>query len=304
MEEVVNHKISERVWKIIACPYCGTSLHNSDRDVTCSNCQSQYRYTKSGTIDLRLQRQKKYRYDFLVGTQLLPESEIDFGILSEKPNPEVDFSQHAVPYNLTRELLSYFPRAKTDHSLMLDLGCGNTVHKEVCEYAGFEYVGLDYDSDGASMLGDAHALPFKDESFEFILCTAVLEHIRFPFVAMKEACRVLKPNGMFIGTVAFLEPFHRDSYYHHTHLGTYNSLREGGFYVEKICSSDKWSVLMAQASMVLFPKMPRVLSRLLVMPVQIMHKVWWRLGSMISNEASEDTRVRKTTGAFTFITHK
>lgn len=304
MEKLVNNKISDNVRKIIVCPYCGASLHACHENEACNNCQSQYRHTESGTIDLRLQQQKKYQYDFSLGTPLLPESGFDFGVLPEKSNPEVDFSKYDVPHHLTREVLSYFPKAKSDNSLMLDLGCGNMVHKDVCEYAGFEYVGLDYNSDKASILGDAHALPFKDESFEFILSIAVLEHVRFPFVTMKEAYRVLKPNGIFIGTVAFLEPFHGNSFYHHTHLGTYNSLHEGGFRIERVCPSDEWSVLVAQARMGLFPKMPSRLSKSVVMPIQIMHKIWWRLGGLLSKKNLEETRVRKTTGAFTFIAHK
>jgi len=300
----MNSKISDNVWNIIACPHCGASLHSSSQDVTCSNCQLHYRYTKSGGIDLRLQQQKTYQYDFSLGTPLLPESGFGFGILPKKSNPEVDFSNHDVPRHLSREIMSHFPRAKTNKSLMLDLGCGNMVHRDVCEYAGFEYVGLDYDSDEALILGDAHALPFKDRSFEFILSIAVLEHLRFPFIAMKEAYRVLKPNGIFIGTVAFLEPFHGGSFYHHTHLGTYNSLKEGGFRIENIYPSNKWSVLVAQASMGLFPKMPRFFSKAFVMPIQVMHKIWWRVGSIVSNKTKEEERVRNTTGAFTFIVRK
>ena len=300
----MNHKISDNVLKIIACPHCGSSLHSLNQNVTCNNCQLHYGRTKSGSIDFRLQKQKKYQYDFQLGTQLLPDSGFDFGIFQKKSNPEVDFSKQDIPSHLSRAIISHFPKAKTENSLMLDLGCGNMVHKDVCEYAGFEHVGLDYDSDEALMLGDAHALPFKDESFEFILSIAVLEHIRFPFVAMKEVHRVLKPNGIFIGTVAFLEPFHGDSFYHHTHLGVYNSLQEGGFRIDRICPDDNWSVLMAQASMGLFPKMPRIISRSLVMPIQIIHKIWWRFASIFSNKATEEARIRNTTGVFTFIAHK
>jgi len=239
-----------------------------------------------------------------LGTPLLPESGFDFGVLPENDTPEVSFRNFNGPHHLTKEIMSHFPKAKRNDSLMLDLGCGSTRHREVCEHAGFEYVGLDYKSAKAPILGDAHSLPFRDESFEFILSIAVLEHIRFPFVVMKEAYRVLKPDGKFIGSVAFLEPFHGDSFYHHTHLGTYNSLHEGGFEIAYIAPNDKWTVLLAQARIGLFPKMPAFLSKSLVMPLQISHKLWWRIGSMFNHKASEKNRVIHTTGHFTFIARR
>ena len=188
--------------------------------------------------------------------------------------------------------------------MMLDLGCGDTVHRNVCEHAGFDYVGIDYYDEKAPVYADAHALPFKDNSFDFILSIAVLEHIRFPSVMMKEAHRVLKPNGLFLGTVAFLEPFHGDSFYHHSHLGTYNSLQEGGFNIISISPNAKWTVLDAQANMGLFPQMPNPISKSIVMPVKLMHKLWWKLGELASRNASPETRVRNTTGSFAWIAEK
>jgi len=297
---------SSRVWGILVCPYCKKPLKIYSKGAKCTNCQEEYNRTDSGALDLRLRRKKQCKLQFELGTSLLPESGFDFRVLQEKPFPELDFTGRKVPYHLSRELMSYFPKAKRKDSLMLDLGCGSTIHREICEYAGFEYVGMDYNSPKASILGDGHALPFEDESFEFILSIAVLEHIRFPHVMMSEAYRVLKRGGNFIGTVAFLEPFHGDSYYHHTHLGTYNSLQHAGFDIEHIAPSEKWSVLSAQAQMGLFPRMPHPISKALVLPIDLLHKIWWAFGYFIthSKKLEKRHRILTTTGAFCFIAHK
>ena len=190
-------RYSSNVWQILRCPHCGHSLKKVGKrqNAKCPGCHSKYSREKlSGALDLRLKRPKKQRVEFELGAPLPSARTLDFKPLTTRGTPEIDFSGLDVPVRLTRELLSHFPKATSKDSLALDLGCGNANHREVCEHAGYEYLGLDYNSRRASILGDAHSLPFRDNSFEFILSIAVLEHIRFPFVMMSEVHRVLKPQ--------------------------------------------------------------------------------------------------------------
>jgi len=289
----------------LACPNCGAALNfESYERTTCMDCLAFYPRASTGILDLRLRSPKLYPYQFCVGTDLLPKEGFAFGTLPLCAQPLVDFSGIDVPFHLSKELMSHFPKAATATSIALDLGCGTALHRRVCEHAGFKYLGIDYNSDDATVLGDAHALPFKRDSFELILSIAVLEHIRFPFVFMKEAHRVLMPGGTLIGSVAFLEPFHGDSYYHHTHLGTYNSLSEGGFDIVYVSPNQAWPGLVAQANMGLFPRLPRWISRTLIAPILWLHRAWWGLGRRLGAGGPESERICRTTGAFYFVARK
>jgi len=297
-------RIPEEAIAALACPQCGRAISVHLKRAECETCHIFYEFDENGALDLRLRQPKTAVCEFHLGTPLVP-SGFDFGPLATNPCPEIELARVRVPWHISPQLLSYLPRAKLPTSLALDLGCGSGLHRPICEHAGFRWVGLDYSNAAAPIRGDGHALPFRDESFELVFSIAVLEHIRFPYVMAGEVRRVLKPGGLYIGTVAFLEPFHGDSYYHHTHLGTFNTLSTTGFSVLKVAPSASWSGLRAQVSMGgLFPRLPEVLGRSIVWPIELLHSLWWKAGRLVSSNADEVTRLVTNTGAFEFIARK
>ncbi len=295
--------IDDTLRAALACPGCGGALAFEPSRATCARC-GDYPLAATGPLDLRLRAPRTVSLSFdLEPRPAAPP--IAFRTLAKSATPAVDFSGVRTPWHLSPELLSHFPRAREPgKSLALDLGCGSGVHRSVCEHAGFRWVGLDHASRDATLLGDAHALPFRDASVGFVLSIAVLEHVRLPFVALREVRRVLEPGGLFVGTVAFLEPFHGDSYLHHTHLGTWDALRTAGLEPLVVAPSDAWNGLVAQASMSLFPRMPESLARVLVLPLRVMHRLWWMAGRLVSKEATEEARVILNAGAISFVARK
>jgi SAM-dependent methyltransferase len=296
--------IPSAAWNAMACAQCGSKVSRTPDGIRCGACGTRFAASQDGALDLRLRRSRRTTIEFELGSPLLP-SGFQFKPLEWSVSRQVDFSGIDTPWHLTPEILSYFPRATSPDSLSLDLGCGSGLHRAVCERAGFSWVGLDYANPAAPMLGDGHALPFQDSSIDFVLSMAVLEHIRYPFVAAKEVFRVLKPGGLYIGTVAFLEPFHGDSYYHHTHLGTYNTLKTAGFIVVCVAPNARWPGLKAQATMGgLFPRLPAAVGSALVWPLDALHRMWWRVGRRFSPNANELARLVTNAGAFEFVARK
>ncbi len=73
------------------------------------------------------------------------------------------------------------------HCENLDLVCCDKMQPESgLDFAEFIVVDL------------IQTLPFKDESFDFIACTEVLEHLKNPFCVIEELVRVLRPEGFLL----------------------------------------------------------------------------------------------------------
>jgi len=79
-----------------------------------------------------------------------------------------------------------------EHGRVLEIGPGEVsfARKET------EYVGTNVSHRGdPTILADGQALPFADASFDAVIATEVIEHVRYPYRLLREIRRVTKPTG-------------------------------------------------------------------------------------------------------------
>lgn len=236
-----------------------------------------------------------------VGTPGPDLSGFQVGPLRTNPAADVDHGDDPLPRHVTSELRSWIPAARRDGAVALDLGCGTALHRGVLERAGYGYVGVDWSHRQAPLLADAHVLPFDDHTFDLVFTIATFEHLHSPVRAMQEVARVLRPGGLVVGTVAFLEPFHDRSYFHHTHLGVLDLLAEAGLSPRLVATNPRWTVLDAQPK-ALLPGSPPALQRALAALAKVGWRAWWA-ALRLRNRAyfTEGRRISSAAGAFTFV---
>lgn len=116
---------------------------------------------------------------------------------------------------------------------ILDLGCGDGRSIDWFTNCGveFEWKGLDIENspevktrvrvDGEFHSYDGVNIPFGDETFDVVFSHQVFEHVRHPERLLREVNRVLKADGLFFGSVSYLEPLHSYSIFNFTPYGWY-----------------------------------------------------------------------------------
>lgn len=98
-----------------------------------------------------------------------------------------------------------------EKAVVLDVGCNSGCIGVPLTKKGCHVQGIDIQPDLVKRaqsfgifaeVGVAEDLSrYKDESFDVVVCSEVLEHLYDPMEAIKEAKRVLRPNGLYIITV-------------------------------------------------------------------------------------------------------
>ena len=109
---------------------------------------------------------------------------------------------------------------------VLDAGCGTGRHlREAYSSGGVDVVGIDMNRDNlceardamslleregngswVTAMADVTKLPFRDEAFDIVICSEVLEHVQDNVLAIRELVRVLKPGNDLVVSVPSFFP--------------------------------------------------------------------------------------------------
>ena len=137
---------------------------------------------------------------------------LPYGRINTRPNalcPScLSLERHRLIYLYLREKTDFFTTKKQ----VLHIA------PEACFIPRFEkihgegYITADIESPLAKVKMDIHEIPFKENTFDVVLCNHVLEHVRDDIKAMSELHRVLKPGGFAILQVPFFNPIQEETF--------------------------------------------------------------------------------------------
>lgn len=118
---------------------------------------------------------------------------------------------------------------------LLDVGCGrqpyvSLLKEQVRQYIGIEVDRQRYVATPPQVWGSGLCLPFRDRSFETVLCAQVLEHVPEPARMLEEISRVLRPGGHLILTAPHIWGIHEEphDYFRFTGYGLAYLARRAG----------------------------------------------------------------------------
>ena len=234
---------------MLVCPDCRAPLQNFEG---CS-CGAKFDVGQDGTPKLFPNRGETiFQYRFQ-GSRAVKGARFEDAF---RYPPEA--KAESKPYHLDDAHLYVLGRQPPGQKV-LEIGCGGAQMRRLVEQMGHIYLGTDISKTrvhsflqadgGADLLCDAHFLPVANSSVDVVYSIATAEHLACPHLVVQNVANCLKPGGLFLGNVSFLEPWHDDSFYHMSPLGAYELLVQAGLDPLYIWPGRGWSGFKALLAM-------------------------------------------------------
>jgi SAM-dependent methyltransferase len=123
---------------------------------------------------------------------------------------------------LSKSLKKAIEKHEKTNLEILDIGCGSKPYSSFFKGKTKKYVGIDLTSNEyVDCIAPAESLPFPSETFDVVISTQMLEHVKDPVKVIKEIYRVLRKGGVvFLSTHGIWEKHGSpDDYYRWTDDG-------------------------------------------------------------------------------------
>ncbi|WP_299385024.1 class I SAM-dependent methyltransferase [uncultured Lacinutrix sp.] len=130
---------------------------------------------------------------------------------------------------------------------VLDVGCGNKPYLSLFDNKSTQYIGCDIiqsSNNSVDLVCPATNIPLKDNSFDTIFCTQVIEHVEDHDKILSEIYRLLKPNGHVILSGPLYWHLHEEPYdfFRFTKYGFKYIFEKQNFEIkETLANGGKWA---------------------------------------------------------------
>lgn len=161
---------------------------------------------------------------------------LPYGYGTERSNAlspgTLSLERHRALYLYLKEKTDVFTRKVSMLHIAPERSLGNIFKKQ----ANIDYISADLLSPWAMVHFDAHAIPYRDDSFDIVIANHILEHVQDDIRVMAEMFRVMKPGGFGVfqvpldETIAITQqdPFLRDEAEQNRRFGQKDHVRQYG----------------------------------------------------------------------------
>jgi SAM-dependent methyltransferase len=162
--------------------------------------------------------------------------------------PSQEKARYYETHRLRPAVAAWYYRQIGPARRILDLGCGNGDFGRYRPNESVEVHGIDVDDVAiawamryeVAVQGDLEgaALPYEANYFDAVLARDILEHLRAPWLTLREVHRVLQPGGVVVASVVMAKPQAVWADYTHVRGFTRESVelmfRDQGFEVDSV----------------------------------------------------------------------
>lgn len=187
-------------WKLLCCPKCRGELHRESHEkLHCATCSFDFPIVEG--IPVLFPVDVKQKMPELFQRYWDSESKADIYDQLVEGGNEIfgTYNHESEVYGLTK----FYDSNKLD--VVLDAGCGNGRFLETFPTGSYK-IGLDASlallvrtkrrgRGDFLVCGELEHLPFKNDSFSTVITCRVLQHLQRQEEAVREMCRVTRPDG-------------------------------------------------------------------------------------------------------------